>query len=154
MRSIFRNNSFIFHIIWWGRNINLNIMLYKYLLFLVFTLFAFCSQQLSVFSLFRVTANLEKCNLNFLKKVQLFLATKINVKLTKFSSLTNKVWQKKGFPKQNVMKFFLQMQDEWNFIIPLGWKSYRENKYIQFELFSCYFLGFFWKTSFWQVNWR
>ena len=64
---------------------NLNVMLYKYLLFLVFTLFAFCSQQLSVFSLFCVTTNLGKYNLHFLKKVKLSLTTRINVKLTKFS---------------------------------------------------------------------
>ena len=63
----------------------LNVMLYKYLLFLVFTLFSFCSQQLSFFPLFRVTTNLGKYNLNFLKKVKLSLTTRINVKLTKFS---------------------------------------------------------------------
>ena len=38
---------------------------------------------------------------------------------------------------------FFQVQDEWNFLagIPLARKSQREKKYIQFDLFSYYFVG-------------
>ena len=44
-------------------------------------------------------------------------------------------------PWKNVMKSFFTNAG-WMKVIPLEWKSHRGKKYIQFDLFSCYFVGF------------
>ena len=40
--------------------------------------------------------------------------------------------------EQNIIKTYLQMQDEWNFVkvIHLGLKLHRGKKYIQFDLYT------------------